>query len=307
MFKNFKEFFGFSKKELNGLAVFCVLLTAVALFPVVYPILNPPAVYDYTDFKKEIALFMASASEQNKSSGYVNRFTATRQAGDKPSVDVQPFLFDPNGLDESGWQRLGLRQYQIKMIKNYEAKGGRFYSKQDLKKIYSIKDEDYARLEPYINLPEKGERAAYPKAGLVTLSKKVVIINLNEADSTDLVRLNGIGPAYASRIMKYRNRLGGFVRKEQLREVYGLDSATYSRLEPHIIVDARNVSRVLINSVSFEELKRHPYLTYKQMNAILKYRKQHGDFKSVDDLKSVAILSQDVIDKIAPYLSFSTK
>ncbi len=44
------------------------------------------------------------------------------------------FYFDPNTLDEAGWQRLGVRDKTIATIKNYLSKGGKFYKARRYKK-----------------------------------------------------------------------------------------------------------------------------------------------------------------------------
>lgn len=303
MYKSFKEFFAFSKKELNGLLVLFILLLLIAFAPLIYARFNPPEVYNYSSFKKEVEEFRASAV---KTAPY-NYTNIDKTANSSEEVFSGKLVeFNPNGLAVSEWKKLGLSDKQIKVIKNYESKGGRFYDKEDLKKIYSIKDEDYKRLEPYIIIPEKGNlykttfKDNYPKAN----KREFAVIDINTADSIQLESLNGVGPAFASRIIKYRNRLGGFCRKEQLKEVYGLDSILYQKLEGQIALNLTAVKKIPLNTATFEDLKRHPYLSFKQMNAIIQYRKQHGDYKSLNDLKGIAIMNESVLNKIAPYFSF---
>lgn len=305
MNKNFKDFFEFSKKELNGLLVFSILLVLVAFAPLIYSHFNPPKSYDYSAFKKEVELFRASAVKKQ-------HFKYNSDVEDEvleQNSSVELFAFNPNNLPASDWKRLGLSDKQIRVIKNYELKGGRFYKKEDLRKIYSIKPDDYARLEPLIDIPESPSaykatyESGYKKAG----EKKLMIVELNSADSSQLEQLNGIGPAFASRIIKYRNRLGGFCRKEQLREVYGLDSILYQKLQHQITLNPGAIKQISVNTATFDEFKKHPYLTYKQMNAIIKYRNQHGSYSSVADMKAIAILNDNVINRIAPYLLFNPK
>jgi len=131
-----------------------------------------------------------------------------------------------------------------------------------------------------------------------------IIIELNTADSAQLTALHGIGPSYALRIIRYRDRLGGFCRKEQLREVFGLDSSTYAGLQAQVRVDAAHIKKIPINSVTFEGLSRFPYFSYKQMNAIIQFREQHGDYESISDMKNIAILNPGTLTKIQPYILF---
>jgi competence protein ComEA len=128
---------------------------------------------------------------------------------------------------------------------------------------------------------------------------------LNSADSLELESVRGIGPAFASRIIRFRKRLGGFHRKEQLLEIYGMDSVKYDQLKDLIKVNAGLINQINLNTFTFDEIRRHPYLTYKQMNAIIQYRSQHGSFKSIDDLMKIAMLNEEIIRKIEPYIVLS--
>lgn len=298
-----KEFLGFSKKELNGLLVFCLLLLIVLLVPLAASRFPSDETYDFSQFKKEIAGFRASEIK-GSAKGYQKDYE------DIEVIETAPvyFRFNPNQLPEADWEKLGLSKKQIRVIKNYEAKGGKFWKKEDLRKIYSINASLYSKLEPYITIPE--ERQPYERnireGGDVQryFKNPVVVVELNSADSAALQTVRGIGPVLASRIIKYRNRLGGFCSKEQLREVYGIDSARYSSLEKQIEVNAEPVRKLNFNTATFDDIKGYPYLSYKQMNAIIQYRKQHGPYSGINDLKKIAILNEEILRKIAPYLIF---
>lgn len=129
-------------------------------------------------------------------------------------------------------------------------------------------------------------------------------IEINTADSAALVKLSGIGPAYAMRIIHYRERLGGYIRKEQLLEVFGMDADRYDALKNNVTVNPKLIRRLHINTIPFDSLKRFPYLSYKQMNAVIQYREQHGNYEHFADLRAVAILDEGILRKIEPYISF---
>lgn len=138
-------------------------------------------------------------------------------------------------------------------------------------------------------------------------AKKVTLtipVDINIADSAQLTTVYGIGPVFAARIVKYRKRIGGFIVKQQLKDVYGLDDEKYAGISGQVKVSPVRIQKVNINTATFDELKRLPYLTYKQMNAIEQYRIQHGDYTTAGDLKEIAILNDNIINKIKPYLSF---
>jgi competence ComEA-like helix-hairpin-helix protein len=98
--------------------------------------------------------------------------------------------------------------------------------------------------------------------------------------------------------------LGGFYKLEQLQEVYGIDSLKFSQIKDQIRVDADLIQKINVNTATFEQFKKQPYLSYKQINALIQYRRQHGNFKTIDDLKKIVVLNEEIIRKIEPYFAF---
>jgi DNA uptake protein ComE-like DNA-binding protein len=127
---------------------------------------------------------------------------------------------------------------------------------------------------------------------------------LNSADTLDLQQLRGIGPAYARRIVNYRNALGGYVNKEQLKEVYGFPVETYTMVAPHLTLDNSHIRKLNPNTASLAELKNHPYLDYYQARAIVDYRKKGHIYHCANDLLMVNLITENVVEKLLPYLSF---
>ena len=132
--------------------------------------------------------------------------------------------------------------------------------------------------------------------------KKALSFELNTADSLDLVQLYNIGPVIARRILKYRSLLGGYVRKEQLREVYGIDSARYNDIAPHLTVDPSRITPIDINTADIDRLKRHPYLDYYQAKAIIRLREERGAYAGVRDILNIPIIDSETFTRIEPYL-----
>ncbi len=132
--------------------------------------------------------------------------------------------------------------------------------------------------------------------------KKSLSFELNTADSLDLVQLYNIGPVIARRILKYRSLLGGYVRKEQLREVYGIDSARYNDIAPHLTVDPSRITPIDINTADIDRMKRHPYLDYYQAKAIIRLREEKGAYAGVRDILNIPIIDSETFTRIEPYL-----
>jgi competence ComEA-like helix-hairpin-helix protein len=224
------------------------------------------------------------------------------------SKGSERFNFDPNGLSEKDWRRLGLTDKQIRTIKNYESKGGKFKKKEDLKKMYSIKNELYESLEQYIKISSLASDIKNEKVLIseVKDTKKPVLIptllDLNSADSAMLTTIKGIGPFFAKTIIKYRNSLGGFYAKEQLMEVWKFDREKFDMVEKFLIVDPLKIKKININTCEAEHLKS-PYIKWNVANAIVNYRKQHGKFKTIDEITKTDLVDEETLRKIAPYLT----
>lgn len=180
------------------------------------------------------------------------------------------------------------------------------YAFQLLHKDTTINTKDFDTAIVVLDKTKRSQAGEYPSKTLILYKKAApgIVIELNTADSATLVTLPGIGSSFAKRIANYRKRLGGFYRKEQLKEVFGLDSITYAGLQAQVRVDASRIRRISINKATFESLSHFPYLSYKQMNAIIQFREQHGDYESLSDMRNIAILDDRILRKIEPYLAF---
>jgi DNA uptake protein ComE-like DNA-binding protein len=132
--------------------------------------------------------------------------------------------------------------------------------------------------------------------------EEVLVIELNSADTFLLQKLRGIGPSYARRIVKYRERLGGYINKSQLLEIWGMDTSRYNAIREHLIVNPDSVHRVNLNTVTFKKLLSHPYFPFEITKAIMIYRKDHKKFLSIRELKSIKAISDSAYQKISPYV-----
>ena len=277
-----------------------VLIVLIRAIPFVYVFFFP----DQTDPETErLAINKLMWMKQQKQGA------VSAQKRTDPALKSTLFNFDPNLINADDWQRLGLSVKQAAVMTRYKEKGGRYFEKEDLQKMYVISPEMYERLIPYISIGLAKEQQhqqlnpEYP-AKRYPVQQKAALIPLNTADTLQLMEIRGVGPAFARRIFNYRQRLGGFYQKEQLLEVYGLDSLKYNEIKDQISLDVQALTRINLNTALFDDLKNHPYLKYKQVNAIIQFRKQHGNYSNIADLRKIAILSAETIERLAPYISF---
>ena len=134
------------------------------------------------------------------------------------------------------------------------------------------------------------------------IEKKKIIIELNSCDSAKLVELKGIGPVFASRIIKYRKILGGYYCREQLIEVYGMDSVRLLPILSSIIVDSTLITRMDLNSVEFKKLLRHPYFEYETVKAIFNFKRDNNGFSNISQVMHVGGVSEEMYEKMKNYL-----
>ena len=152
------------------------------------------------------------------------------------------------------------------------------------------------RQNPYPAATTAGPHTYHPK--------KTITVELNSADTSDLKLLYGIGSTFATRIVKYRQLLGGFVSTSQLLEVYGLSEELFHSIEPHITLDTSIIQRIAINSASLSQLRKHPYLDYYQAKAIIDYRKTVGAINNSQDLLKINLIDPETAKKISPYIQY---
>lgn len=306
MRKWLNNYFVFSRNAFNGVLVLIFLIGLMSVVPAVYDEMVPPPVMTAEERRAVLQLLASDTIKGPKRIALIDIRTLP-----KPEQSVaELFNFDPNVIDIAQWLRLGLSEKQAMGILNYRNKGGRFYKPEDLGKMYTINKKLYLRLLPYVRITKDSSfRDRYPKhiSKQHQKAKKpevLKLVELNLADTLELDRLRGIGAVFARRIAGYRDRLGGFYDKEQLLEVFGIDSAKYRQISGQITIDPRLVKKINVNTAQYEDLKRHPYLRYKQINALIQYRKQHGNYQDLNDLRKVLLLSEETLIKLYPYFSF---
>ena len=221
------------------------------------------------------------------------------------------FYFDPNTLNVDGWKKLGLREKTVQTIQNYLSKGGKFKKPEDLQRVYGLRENEYQRLEPYIKIEGALETKKYepftqantepqsPKS----FTARYSVIDVNIADTTGFISLPGIGNKLASRIVNFRDKLGGFYSVEQVKETFGLPDSTYQKIKQYLKLDNSSVKKININTATVDELKAHPYIKYGLANPIVAYRNEHGLFSKVEDVKKVMAVTEDIYKKIEAYLT----
>ena len=305
---NWRQFAGsylsFSKKDRIGIFIILIIIVTIYLLPRLFAKKEPISLIE----DKELYA-IADTLNTKQTKEYEKDESATGFQYE-PSITNdfskgELFQFDPNSLSPPGWRKLGLNEKAIATISNYRNKGGKFYKPSDLNKIWGLPKGFYDRVESYITISNSRNEneQKFTADKYVKTERKTWNIELNTTDTSALIELPGIGSKLAMRIINFRDKLGGFYSPEQVRETFGLADSTFEKIKLylHINVPAKKIN---VNTATKDELKLHPYIKWNLANAIVEYKNQHGNFKSIDDLKNILIIDEATLHKLSHYLAF---
>jgi DNA uptake protein ComE-like DNA-binding protein len=232
--------------------------------------------------------------------------TGSRWAGgwedDKSTIPVVLAPFDPNTIDSFGIRRLGLSGRVAKgWIRWRDQYGKRFYDAEDLKPLYNLSPEDWARIAPYVHTSLKRPEHV-PFENRFKPYDVPAFVDINTADTTLLDRaIKGVGPTIARRIIQRRDALGGYFTVEQVLDGLRLPDTTTAFLREKLRFHSEKVRRLALNSATPEQLKSHPYIGEKMAGNILLMRNALKRFDNVEQLRQVPLMTGENYRRIAPY------
>ena len=231
-------------------------------------------------------------------------------------IKVVPHPFDPNTADSLELLSVGLSPRVVRNILRYRKAGGIFRQPEDLARIYGMHDTVFACVKSYVTLSVVQKRTVetlyvpsssdtvcreHPYAEYMRAKYKPgKFVELNTADTAELVKIPGIGPVRAQRIVEYRNALGGYHSIRQVHEACDLPE----HLGDWVHISTPTIRKLQINDVSLSQLRAHPYLNFYQARAIIGLRKREGAICSVRQLIFLDEFTEEDLTRLAPYLSF---
>lgn len=316
-----KSFFTLNKGEQKGIVVLFVLVFVVAVLNMLLPFFIENDKSGFSDYKNEIAVFRKERGLFQDSVEIKKRQKKGDLTKEEALLIIKPFVFDPNTLDEQAWLKMGFSPRQYQSINNYLSKGGRFRKPVDLKKMYCISQAEFDLVEPFIVIEGQTETGAI-KRKRKTKTKSVneyykktnkpkviyIITELNSADSANLVSNLKLYPSIASRVVKYKNKLGGFYKKEQLLEVYKFPKTYFNKIKSYLEVDSSKIEMMNINSIAFKQLLKHPYFDYETTKLIFNKKPKKGKmyYSGFQELKDLTGINDSIAERIKHYLYFGS-
>ncbi|MEP6710873.1 MAG: helix-hairpin-helix domain-containing protein [Ferruginibacter sp.] len=315
--KDQHNYLNFTRKEKNGIIAILAAVLLFLLIPFLYPFFFTTQSIATTDYTKALDSLRILKADSNKifykrnynDNKYHSNYKTANSNFNSP-IKGELFYFDPNSLPVEGWIRMGVKEKTANTIQNYLSKGGKFRQPEDIKKIWGLRPDLLERIIPYVRIAQPNsstqqyENKIYPGYEKKIYEKKVIhSIDINQGDSLAYLSLPGVGPSYARRIINFRNKLGGFYSIHQVSETFGLPDSTFQKIKPLLLISNEPVKKININTATQDEMKAHPYIRYQLANLLLQFRTQHGAYKSIDEIKKIMIVNDELFNKISPYLT----
>jgi competence protein ComEA len=281
---NLKPFFQFTPNERRGVIVLLVLIVVAFAIRISIP-------YFKTELQgSQISHEWLETIQKSTSEKGVKK----KNTIENPVVNAD-IIINPNTASMQHLKEVGFNDFVAKNIIKYRKAGGKYYSKTDLLRVYGIDSVHVEHIQKQLVFAKKS-------TGQEITGFSSETIELNSADTNQLMQIPCIGSVLSKRIINFRGQLGGFYSVNQLNEVYGIDSVCFTRLKQRTYVDTLAYNKIGLNTATEEELKQHPYISSFQAKAILKYRELMHPFSSKSELRKNHLLSEAEYQKVEKYL-----
>ncbi|RTE52586.1 helix-hairpin-helix domain-containing protein [Arenibacter aquaticus] len=299
-----KSFLKFNKQERSGIFFLLLLIVVFQILYFVgyaYPTDNTPQIFtEDVDYQMK----MEELKERNSK---------------RDSMVIFPF--NPNFISDYKGYTLGMSPGEIDRLHNFRANNKFVNSEKEFQLVTRISDSLLDKLAPYFKFPDwatdrtKTDLTATDKSEVVDTPypirtyeshralSSIKIKDLNKATAQELKDIRGIGDKLSQRIVKFRDRLGGFIDERQLSHVYGLDLEVVDRvLKRYRVLNPPPISKININSSSVHDIAKLVYFKYSVAAKIVAYRQQVGAIDSFDELVNIEDFPSDKLDIIQLYL-----
>jgi competence ComEA-like helix-hairpin-helix protein len=233
-------------------------------------------------------------SPTNTNTAWPHWDSLLKEVVNNDSSVLHPFPFNPNTATEQQLKQMGLRNKVVQTWLHYREKGGYFYTPEQVKRLYALRDTEYLQLASFIRIDNQAAKQ----------EEKHQRIELNTADTTALNSLPSIGQKRALAIIRYREQLGGFYTTLQLLEVWGIDTSVFNKIKGRLTINTKHIKPLPLLDITWNEFKQHPYFSGEVGRQILAWRKSKNyHIESLDELTEIKAVDSILFRKIVPYLS----
>ncbi|WBU89933.1 ComEA family DNA-binding protein [Cellulophaga omnivescoria] len=287
--KNFKSHFQFDKEQKSGIFF---LLLLIVIFQVVY-------------FLVSNGKFSSSGNNLSHNEELQALVDSLKNQSVKNNT-FKTYPFNPNYLTDHKGYLLGMSVAEIDRLHTFRKTGKYVNSATEFQNVTGVSDSLLSAISPYFKFPKwNTNNNKQQSVVLKNYSKSVYVAkDINTATALELQKVNGIGKILSARIIKFRDKLGGFLINDQLQDVYGLEKEVLERLLKQFkVITKPNVTKININKASSYEIAKLVYIKYDVAKAIVTYREENGSFTSFNDLVNIEGFTVNKIDRIKLYLS----
>ncbi|WP_428742107.1 ComEA family DNA-binding protein [Tenacibaculum sp.] len=295
--KIFKSHFWYNKRQRNGI-FFLLLLIVIMQY-----------IYVYVNF----------SSNEEESIKTTELITLQNQIDSLKVIELKKrtqklYPFNPNYITDFKGYHLGMSLNEIDRLHKYRKQNKFVNSAGEFQQITKVSDSLLEAISPYFKFPDwvvKRQNKKKTKVVESTLGEKhiynkvykISTNDINKATQQDLESVNGIGEVLAARIIKYRNKLQGYLFPSQLYEVWGLDKETANRvLQAFKIIEKPSIKKVNVNTATFKEVLKNPYINYELCKKIFEYRDEVAELQNISELRNIKDFPLDKYDRIVIYL-----
>lgn len=276
--KGLGRVFVFFQREHSGAVLLLLIAVALALIPRIIWSNQPPQIINSDMDSTEVAYWLRRQSEEDSLR--------------KRALLNKKF----NRVTEDDFIRLGINRQNARTL-FFKIKSGEF---KTLREINRFAGPDSTKIQKLLNFEKQRE---YSVKNTYSAQNQ---LELNSADSAQLLSLKGIGPYFAKRIIDFRRKLGGFYSPEQLKDIYNIDTSAISENFALLIVNKRLIRKMSIDPQNLGELRAHPYFSEKQIQLLLRFKNQHGKLTE-GDFRAHPAFSKEARERMIHYIQFDTE
>ncbi len=293
--KKFKSHFKFNKQEQSGIFF---LLLLIVLLQIGY------------FFYKSMALGKINNDTISVNREVQHQINILKQQKLKKET-LGIFPFNPNFITDNKGYSLGMSVEEINRLHAFRAQNKFVNSVEEFQKVSLVSDSLLAVISPNFKFPDwvntsSKNNKSIPNKTETYQEKKIVSIvkqDLNSAAASDLKTISGIGDKLAERIVKFRDKLGGFLVNEQLFDVYGLAPDVIEKaLNKFTVIDKPVIVKINLNTCTAAELSKLVYFNYALSQKIIRYREEKNGIQSFEELNKIEGFPSEKIDRISLYL-----
>lgn len=299
-----KDWLHFSKSARRGLFVLLGIFIVIAVLPrLYYNYFYQPPNYNITT--------TSFPSIEKQKSNKQKKYNSEDKKEKESHYTAPKEKFNPNKYSVADWMKIGLTKAQAQTILNYLKTGARFHKKSDLKTLYVMNAKLYATIEAKIDLPNMESisltQSKTNKDTTLIAENKLIDsepqpVSINSATQKELERIKGIGPFFASEIIKMRKDFGGIISAQQLLSIYKMDKEKLAKITPYLIIDSREVNKINVNTATYATLIHHPWISVDMAKSIIYYRENYKLYQSLDELLLSPYINTEVLNKLKPYI-----